>query len=208
MSGLITKIYCISLERREDRRIALLKRWEQFGYDIEFFMAKDKEVAPNELPWVPHKGSLLSPSQYACATSHILLLSSIASQHSDEYVLILEDDAVPCSDFMERLNSIDINTIPKDIDLLTVGHLFDKRTVENTNETTIEGYRWWSGAHAYIVSPKSSRLILDSIDTIWAPFDDMLASLTKLRIYHVIPSLVDQDVGFSDIDEKVINGRK
>jgi len=192
--------YCINLASRPDRREAMLAKAEKVGLNLTFVTAMTPDdIGQVSLPWVHHKEYHLTMAQYACASSHLSVLRQLAQSEAPA-ALILEDDCLFTDDFTQRLSSLP--KPPSDWGLLTLGHLFDPRTVDNEEHTFWQRFVWWSGAHAYIIKRESAQRMLAYQSRIWAPFDDMLANAgtTLFRSYHCVPSIVAQEAGYSDVD--------
>ena len=160
-SLLFNVVLCINLKRRPDRKEQIINecRRVKLASILSFVEAidgslLDDHLISSKLINVPHKGIKLWKTQYACALSHIKAMEEFVSLNVSA-ALILEDDALFSSDFVSRYN--EVNTTASLINksnywsILTLGHLFDVRTVENTHSTSLSTLDWFCGAHAYII---------------------------------------------------------
>lgn len=91
-------VYCINLERRQDRRDAVGLEFGREGLDVEFFPATDGRV---EAP----SGIYTSPSEYGCAMSHVRVWRDMVEK-GHKLALVCEDDVRLVPNFKEKLKEL------------------------------------------------------------------------------------------------------
>lgn len=140
------KSYVINLNRRKDR---LIKFWNSFPQNWPYdspvvYSAIAGEYCRFPSWWKQGGGA------WGCYKSHLNIIEQELNQNTQQNVLIFEDDAIFCIDFVEKLQEL-LSVVPKDADQIYLGgqHLkppinFEKYYLaSNINRT-----------HSYIVTPK------------------------------------------------------
>jgi glycosyl transferase family 25 len=173
----VDAVLCINLREREDRRVAILKNFQDSGLKIEFFLVdKDKED--------PQRG---------CYNSH-RACAKLALERNYDRILILEDDAFidPFSQgIVQRINNFLERTNP---DLFYLGVLLGKIWLTwHRNIARCRG----QGAHAYIISRPGCEKILSWDDYCGKGIDSVFSK--RFKAYCVFPMMCYQDTSTSDI---------
>lgn len=111
------KIYCIHVDGYEDRYNNIMELAKEMNCDIEFFEASTPKTI--DIPELKQ----ISPTQYACAHSHLNLWHKIMTEDKPHRPLILEDDAkinenVDVLDILERYHERVLN---EHIDITLLG---------------------------------------------------------------------------------------
>jgi len=176
------RIVVINLERRKDRLEQFAKEAERIGFEFEVHKAIDG------------KAEGISPI-VAGRLSHIQVLESIKP---DEMVLICEDDAIFCEDFLEKLPK-HMDTVPENWDILYLGAI--KNRVEPMNDYWVRQVET-TGTQAYCIRPEKVGLFID----IAKEFDQWIDVAYRLwcdrtNAYICQPNLVIQSDGYSDLRE-------
>ncbi len=176
------RIVVINLERRKDRLEQFTKEAERIGFEFEVHKAIDG------------KAEGISPI-VAGRLSHIQVLESIKP---DEMVLICEDDAIFCDDFLEKLPK-HMDTLPENWDILYLGAI--KNRIEPMNDYWVRQVET-TGTQAYCVRPEKVGLFID----IAKEFDQWIDVAYRLwcdrtNAYICQPNLVIQSDGYSDLRE-------
>lgn len=108
-----------------------------------------------------------------------------------EEALILEDDAIPCPDFDERL-ALARESLPEDWQWVHVGCLGwdDKPRRQVAGPVWVVEHPF--GTHAYLLRRSALHVLLTTQQRAWAPVDIQLAKLAwpLLHTYTLLPSLV------------------
>jgi GR25 family glycosyltransferase involved in LPS biosynthesis len=188
------KIYCINLDRREDRWRKCSTLFEKNNIIVDRFSAIDKQDIKNE--------SILNSGQLACLLSHLDILN-IALEKGYEKILVFEDDVV----FDEDINNFfknNIQDVPDDWKFLYFGgahlnglNLFKNNVFKTTGTLT---------THAYAIKCDIIAKIIPSISQTEFPVDVYYAN-----VHNEFPSYVFrndnktiawQDDDYSDIDDK------
>lgn len=107
--------YVINLDRRPERWQAFCESWpHDWPYSPPVRVsAVDSQLCPAPSWWTPGQGA------WGCLRSHLMLIEQSLNR-GDNCVLILEDDAVPCEDFLPRLRSY-LEALPDDWGMAYLG---------------------------------------------------------------------------------------
>ena len=151
-------IYCINLERREDRRESVGTEFTRAGLDVEFFPAVDGRIDTPD-------GMYVTPSEYGCSMSHSKIWNDIIEKKYP-MALVLEDDVCLVPNFKTKLEKIleEANEIPWDI--IHLGPLLPIKK-GHVSAHLYEGQPL--GSHAYVINYDCAKKI--------APFDIKLAKV-------------------------------
>ena len=173
------KKYVISLERRPDR---LKQFYNRCPYkDVEYFPGFDgKYINANKniddhmplLNFLRTHVRNLSVGQYGCFMSHIILWKKMIDEGHD-YIMIFEDDAQFCDDFLERMDVALENLKMIDTILYIGGRFVPNFVMENcieVNDSLVKNdYKQWINVHydrtthAYIISKECCKFLLGAI---------------------------------------------
>jgi hypothetical protein len=138
ITNLADEAVCISLRDRKDKREKFEERWKGI-LDFRWFIADRpteetlKHFLRNFNGGKPEKINEDSIGRWGCFLSHYEIISS-ARIRGVKSILILEDDAFPNLDIIEK----EVNAIPPDWDVIYLGcSSFDTISVHpDTNHTT------------------------------------------------------------------------
>jgi hypothetical protein len=123
-------VYCINLEKREDRRRRVETEFTREGLDVEFFRATDGRIEPPSDLYI-------TPAEYGCASSHVRVWRDMVDR-GHELALVLEDDVELCLNFKTKLQSvIEEATLVPDWDMIFMGYItpiFRRRLTSNLYE--------------------------------------------------------------------------
>jgi glycosyl transferase, family 25 len=193
------KIYCINLDRRKDRWEETeneLKKWGLLD-QVERYPAVDGASLDN--PYSINNGEL------GILTTHINLISD-AKEKNYENVLILEDDI----EFTKNIINVDkyMELVPTDWDMIYFGGNHNKhmgKTIDMINDKIIKLNETY-GIHCVAINNSMYDVILETIPKIMKPIDVYYSDLQKsYECYGFNPSIALQRVGYSDIQNKVMD---
>jgi len=193
------KIYCINLDRRKDRWEETeneLKKWGLLD-QVERYPAVDGVSLDN--PYSINNGEL------GILTTHINLISD-AKEKNYENVLILEDDI----EFTKNIINVDkyMELVPTDWDMIYFGGNHNKhmgKTIDMINDKIIKLNETY-GIHCVAINNSMYDVILKTIPKIMKPIDVYYSDLQKsYECYGFNPSIALQRVGYSDIQNKVMD---
>ena len=202
----INKIYCISLEKRKDRREYLETQFEKLDHEVNFHIVKKNSD--------PIRG---------CLESHIECIKE-AKELEYENILMLEDDILINEKVVEDIEKV---YIPEDFDMFYLGYhinngfKFGKNILKLLSAQT---------THAYIINKRVFDFILNNIENDWSTISEWslrnkYESLTnynvraidlfyskwihhhRLKTYGIYPMLIHQKPDFSDIENRQIDYR-
>jgi len=187
------KIYCINLDRREDRWIECENEFRKQNIKVERFSGVDGN--PNNII------SSLSDGAIGCTLSHLKAVG-LSYLQGLKNVLILEDDV----EFIENLNSNFneyINQVPKDWGLLYFGGNHNNESLNKITENVSLVTNTYT-THAYAIN---SKLFIDlitifaGINSTYDACDVLLTSIQKKykNSYVFQPHLAWQRNSYSDV---------
>ena len=203
----------INLDHREDRRAQIEAELSRVNLPARRLSAFTKG------DWVGPESSVAlmqpTPNTIGNWMSHTFLIGS--GELTGRDVLVLEDDAILCADFQERLKYL-AKHLPDDWDIVFLGATFHLnpphwhkdtlgRDVELIGDPhLLRAYGVWSN-HGYIVRAKSARKILDLMRGLMpsAKGSDhaLIMSQPNLNAYVMVPGAVFQRDSESDIGKGV-----
>lgn len=183
----IDKIYCINLDKREDR-------WEESKIELDKLNLTDSTTRFSAIDGslIENKTRLLA-GEYGINLTHIKLLEE-AIENGYENILIFEDDIQFINDY-ENINSY-LSEVPYDWDMVYLGgnHIHPPRPITNRIGKIEVTY----AVHAIIVNRRIFHLLVHHLKGLELQLDVIYTNL-KLNSYTFRPSLVTQRAGFSDI---------
>jgi GR25 family glycosyltransferase involved in LPS biosynthesis len=174
------RIIVINLERRTDRLEQFDAEAKRIGFEYEVHKAVDG------------KAEGIDPI-VAGRLSHIQVLESIKP---DEMVLICEDDAVFCDDFLEKFET-HMAKLPQDWDIFYLGAV--KNRTEPVNDYWVRQLET-TGTHAYCIKPEKVEYFIQVAKDfdLWIDVAYRLVS-DKTNAYVCHPNISIQSEGFSDL---------
>lgn len=191
----IDKIYCINLERREDRRKEAEAEFQKFNLDFEFFKGVDGHS-------LNIKGGI-KPGHIGCVMSHLNLYKHLKEQGGDIF-MITEDDVVFDPDFVSKYLDL-VRHIPSDWHLLYFGGNHNGIPLNMVSHNIHRLQKTYT-THCYLVKKEYLDIIIREFNTpaiFNSEVDVHLSHLqTKVPCYGFTPALAWQRDGFSDIEMK------
>tara|TARA_R110000824_G_scaffold104379_3_gene247825 strand:- start:4743 stop:5378 length:636 start_codon:yes stop_codon:yes gene_type:complete len=197
-------IYCINLERRPDRWESFKQVWSPYDLKISKFSAVDAQDLMYEKGEYANHSHFHNLGSLGCTLSHIQVLERALYSKQKE-ILILEDDAVPCEDFVGRFNTA-YSELPDDYQFCYVGGSNitppEKLTghvgiAKNTKSTA--GYLIKTALAPTIIQFVKAQMFNAAIDEVYA------AAQQQLPIHIFTPRLIHQEEGYSDIINQNVN---
>jgi GR25 family glycosyltransferase involved in LPS biosynthesis len=142
----------------------------------------------------PGSGYKMGPMPTGCWLSHRALWAALAMTH-DECTLVLEEDASLPEDWAMKLDQA-TRDLPEDWDMLYVGSCNTKDKPTRHWKGSVYEVKYPQCTHAILVRHRCLSKLIASQDSArcYAPIDISLAlhSLPLLRVYTMLPRLVDQ----------------
>lgn len=194
------KVYCINLDRREDRLENFKKEVEKYNLgEFERFGAYDG----NTLDMSKYKTNL-KPGELGLVLSNLEIIKKVKESNLKN-VLIIEDDCKFTDEVINIKNYFD--SLPKNWDMLYMGgnhniHMGVKPP-DTINEKIIKLHSTYS---THFVGINST--VFDHIEIILSKMSDPLdVSYVKLQkifnAYSFYPAIAKQIVDFSDIQNRI-----
>jgi GR25 family glycosyltransferase involved in LPS biosynthesis len=194
------KVYCVNLDRREDRFENFKKEVEKYNLgEFERFSAYDGKTID-----MSKYNTRLNPGELGLVLSNLEIIKN-AKTNKLKNVLIIEDD---CKFTDEVLNIKDyFDLLPKNWDMLYMGgnhniHM-GINPPDNINEKVIKLHSTYS---THFVGINSTAF--DHIEVILSKFSEPLdVSYIRLQrifnVYSYYPAIAKQIVDFSDIQNSI-----
>lgn len=187
-------IFFINLSERTDRLERIQARLHEVGIYAQRFegikVSKDR-VPPD---WTA------ATNCYGCALSHLSIYDKSLKTEIEKPVLIFEDDAVFCDDFINNFEDC-LCDLPPDWQIFYLGcnNLEPPSPITDKIAKVRKAYT----THAYAIKPEAMRQVLNHPRSYKDAPDVVLSYLQELLpTYCCTPSLVTQEAGYSDILER------
>lgn len=140
----------------------------------------------------------LQPTRPAvgCYFSHIAIWRAFLAS-GEPYVLVLEDDALPASEFSPERNRALVAAMPGDADMLLLGCTIMDGLAEATTDPKFTRIYYYNGTYAYLLTRKGALSLLPRLLPMWTHIDNQisleLVTDPDHRVYCCEPRLFDHD---------------
>ncbi len=189
------KALVITLPERPERTEAAKQRLA--GLDIHFVLGLDGIGTGLQVTHTyeldnPGTGYTIGPVTMGIFLSHYIAWA-VRDSIPDEYVLILEDDAVIRDNFSAELEDV-LRRVPKDFDVLFLGSCCTEGAPRTQIDGNIYDLRYPQCLHAYVLSKNAAQVLLRNCRDVNGPVDCVLAAnkFYGLKVLTVVPRIVDQ----------------
>ena len=193
INNTFSKIFCISLKKREDRRIKIKNHLDLLNIDFDFFDAIDGREIKN-LP------TNINPGEMGCILSHLEIYKKAASEKLGNY-LIIEDDCEFDIDVNNKFIEY-YSEVPQDWKLIYFGGNHNGTQFKMTSPHVHRLHRTYT-THCYGVRDGFSEILISEIENKIKNIKQIDVELsdiqTKYPCYGFIPHIAWQYDGFSDI---------
>jgi GR25 family glycosyltransferase involved in LPS biosynthesis len=196
-------IFCINLDRRSDRWNSFITNWSSFNIPIERFSAIDGNKIKTPESEFNTSDKWHNKYSRACSLSHILVLER-AIAYGYKEILILEDDAVPCPNFVERFTTA-YKQLPSDYDFCYLGGAFHHEgnceRLEHISEN-IAIAKNTKTTSSYLIKLNFAKRILFKLREYMnnlAVDESYIRLQEEEKMYIFNPRLVHQQESYSDI---------
>jgi glycosyl transferase family 25 len=191
------KIYYLNLERRPDRNKECIDELNKYGIIAERFNAIDAKEK-NLVPWM------------GCLLSNLEIIKEAKSK-GFKNILILEDDVVFNDNFEVELKEYIIQ-IPKNWDMLYLSGNHNEHSgynVDKISKNIIKCYLTYS-THSFAINESMYDIIIEYLSNNQIkPVDVIYTDIQKIcNAYSFFPGITTQRIGFSDIENKVVDNQK
>jgi GR25 family glycosyltransferase involved in LPS biosynthesis len=201
-NNFFSKIFCINMKHRTDRREYSQKLFEKLGLIVDFIPAYNgRQLQIPELGTMPN-GHGFNLGGVGCSLTHMHILR-MAKYLKLPNFLILEDDVVFSDDFIERFTQTS-NYIPADWGVLYLGANHMHWPAEPVNDHWGR-CRYSLGAYACAVRAHCYDLIIDRVIDVTKANDVHLAELSQdslINSYVAIPHMAWVLNDYSDIQQR------
>jgi len=200
----VDKIYICHYDKLTDRKdniIRQLNRFEISNYQFVEIFHKDElntEDINKKYPLINDPSNSMTNGEKSLALKHVWIIEDM-NINSYSSVLVLEDDAVLCEDFIEKFNFYK-NQLPNDWDIGWVGSCFNLREPQEPNVNIYKTNRGSRCTHAFCLNRLIISKVIDAIAYVNKPSDhyyNHLISRFNLNNYWFQPALALQSLEFS-----------
>ena len=210
----LKEIGIINLDSSKERWLTLQPELAALPYPTQRFSAIDgrkmteEQFEAADVPyfvWPSQADERLKkkrPGEIGCYLSHRGLIQQFGSGWAlpNAGHLILEDDVTIVKDARSRLEEA-LKALPSDWDILCLG--IGHSTLDEPKNGLARVRKFW-GTYAYMVRHGSIPKILNRIQVMNNPIDDMLSASKNLVIYAMQPPIVNFRLqAYSDIQQKI-----
>jgi GR25 family glycosyltransferase involved in LPS biosynthesis len=195
------KIYCINLDRREDRWEESVKEFEKWGLldQVERYSAIDGSLINGNYP--------ISLGNVGLIETNINIINE-AKEKNYKNILIMEDDV----EFTENIIHFDeyYNSLPENYDMVWLGgnhNLHMGKKVNKINEKIIKLHSTYA-THGVIINNSMYDVIPTVLSRKKKPIDVYYCDLQKsFECYGFYPNIAVQRPSYSDIENKYMDNR-
>ena len=206
----IEKYYMCHYQKLNERKKYVESVVSKYKIELQWVLDFDKEVLnrnelSKEYPLLYSYDNVekLSLAEISLSMKHFAALRD-AVFNNYQNVVIFEDDIILCDDFDSKLDSY-LDQLPEDYDILWIGTCCDLHAPQTDTKSNV--YLNLHGSrctHAYVISQKGCKKILENSHKISKPidwfFNELIGSL-KMDNYWAEPPLSTQNLTFeSSID--------
>lgn len=200
LNDFVDKIYCINLERRQDRWEEISKEFERLELDVEKFNAIDGSALDRKDLTIVHeelKGDQIRGAQGAIKSHRAILKDAIDNNY--DKIAVFEDDLIFCQDFVGRFNYY-AAFVPPDWDIMYLGchyhgcddPIFIRKYIYKNKKNF--------GAFAFILKKSMIQFLYDHTKDEIEPIDDYMGNLgNSHNLYSFIPFFVKTTNTISDV---------
>ncbi len=190
--GIFDKIYCINLDRRNDRWIESESEFNKHQIKVERVRAVDglsDEVG---------NSNSITKSEMGCLLSHSMIIKLIIKE-GYKRVLILEDD-ICFDDNLCNLFSSYIGQVPLDWDMLYLGGTHIQKPIK-VSDNVGKLKQTFTTSH-YALTNQMAKNVIQEIEKYKAPIDVVYSKFHPVtKCYSFIPRLAWQRDSKSDIQK-------
>lgn len=214
----ISKSFFINLDRRADRLDHIYKTLPFYAEKFSAVDAKELELNKEIKQLFPDTYNKLTKAEIACALSHYRLWKQLSQDKDADNYLILEDDVVFESGFVNLWNLKINDFLPNDFMLVYLGgcqpwnkpHYQEVLEIKNQHFNTVKendhftkgNHYWHMNASSYIVSRRAATLLCQWVEqkgfnSAWDVFMINFFNENKLfkcphMVYHLNPLMARQ----------------
>jgi GR25 family glycosyltransferase involved in LPS biosynthesis len=189
------KVYCISLEHRDDRKISFVSQVKKHNLgNFEFY----KAVNGNEI----HNPYFLNNGAYGLILTNIEILNDCVKNNYKK-VLILEDDCY----FTDDVKNIDefFNFLPDDWDMFYLGGNHNGQNPVKINDKILK-LNYTFTTHFVAIKETMFSLILDNLNNFSSPIDVIYSKIQNSHNVYCSEMCVAKQInGYSDIENKIVD---
>ena len=199
INRIFDKVFCLSLESRHDRWLAVNQEFIDHNIKVERFLGIQGNLL--EMPLTAN----VKAGAVACNMGH-LFLHKLAEMQKLHSFLIFEDDIALAENASRRFYEIYQNEIPQDWDIIYLGgqHFCGQNLTQVS--THVFKCQYTLTTHAVGFKHTVYKKCINALHNLTLPCDVSYAQMHKnLNAYVVIPHLAWQKPGFSDVENGYVD---
>ena len=200
----VTQAVCLVIDQRADIALNLIESYNNVGIKVIPFLAgngrvfkKYNYIDTNEIsPYALYNDRDINTRirAYNCWKCHRLIFLNFVQQYkNDDYLLLIEDDAILTSDFTDILDNIEGYFQYNTFDMLYFGSHFSSDSFKKTYHPNLLRLYNGGGFHSVMISYKIVKELLSFEPT--CPYDNIAAKYIQQKdiCYTIFPACVTQD---------------
>ena len=200
----VDKIYICHYKKLVDRKTAILEQLNRHEMTDYMFVEQfdkdswDESTINNQYPKINNPENRMSAAEKSLALKHAWVVQDMY-KNGYESVLVLEDDAVLCNDFVEYFNRYK-QQLPADWDIGWAGSCFNLREPQVPGVNVYKTDRGSRCTHAFCLSRGFAQKMIKEIGNISMPSDCYYNYIVKkfdLNNYWFQPPLALQSLEFA-----------
>jgi len=190
------KVVCVNLVNRPDKKEQMIKRFKQYGINVEWFNAVEygfaREIVTSLNPNFSGfpRFNTKHPNEFGAAMSHYTVIKT-ALEQGVKKLFVFEDDAMFRKGFLLEFDKA-MKTIPEDWDMFNLYSFMYKILPENIriSRRWIKSFNSWS-LMSYAINEKAMKMYISEMDKHFriADLTSFEMQNTELNIYSVVPTL-------------------
>lgn len=175
------KAYLISLKESKKRREKFFKLAQKASLLVEWFegvRGSDVDIEEyRKQGYIANDFKLRMPGSLGCLLSHVHVWEKIRNDKDCNIGLIFEDDAIIKKNFVEKISSIPLDSVPKNWDMIWLGWHKINCTSVNSFFGKPNAGRGNSGHFGYLIKSES----VDKIKKLLIPYNNLNSKDILLR---------------------------
>lgn len=214
----VDQIYICHYSKLTDRKQFILKQLQDFGVtNYQFVEHYDKDTIDNlsisiQYPLINHPENKMTSAEKSLTLKHVWIIKDMLEKKYSS-VLVLEDDAVLCKNFIKHFNKYK-SQMAEDWDIGWVGSCFNLRESQVPNVNVYKTDRGSRCTHAFCISNRFAHKVSNEISNVYLPSDHYYNYLVKkfsLNNYWFQPPLATQSLNHPSSlsgkywDESIVN---
>ncbi|HHR6131977.1 TPA: glycosyltransferase family 25 protein [Providencia alcalifaciens] len=210
----------VSLQKSE-RRADFKKKFR--GLNFKFFDAitpdNQENINFDDLIFRSIYGRNARKGEVGCTLSHFSILNAFINHSLDDWILILEDDAIPEKEFFNFIKEFESNYKTENPEVILLGHsktskkhlLVQRMKQPLRNKINIKNIIFGEnnnitlcGTVGYLINKKAACLITELKKNYWLADDWKMFSNLGIHVFHPQKPIVWEDLNYASSTENIV----